>query len=324
MRIVRRVLGLLGVIFGFIPLASFAHVKWFAHATGDARPYQLTDTPVLIAIVCALGLIGLGVYLEHKLSVPQRLAKYIELWAPRVLSLASIGFGAAFVLFSLNGFVFAPNLPASGTSGLVLLVLQALAGLCILFGFYERIGGALVILLFILSCTVYGPFEMLDTLEMLGFAFYALIIGRPLWKIRDTQFLQPLMHRIHEYGLPILRVGTGLNLIVLGFTEKILAPELTADFLAHFHWNFMQLLGMHAFSDYWFAFSAGVVEALFGIFFVLGLVTRTTTLVLAVFLATTLVLLGPVELLGHLPHFSIAIVLAVLGRGSKLHLVGDK
>lgn len=321
MQIIRLIFGL---CLGLIPLYSFAHVKWFAHSVGEVPPYKLTDTPVLVAIGGALLLIALGVYLEHKVSVPEKMEKYIERWAPRVLSLASIGFGTAFVLFSLNGFVFAPNLPAVGTMGIVLLLVQALAGVCILFGFYERIGGVLVILLFVLSCLTYGPIEMLDTLEMLGFAFYAIIIGRPLWKIRDTQFLQPLMHRIHEYGLPILRVGTGLNLIVLGFTEKILAPDLTADFLTQYHWNFMQMLGFHGFTDYWFAFSAGVVEVLFGVFFVLGLVTRTTTLVLAVFLVTTLVLLGPVELLGHLPHFSIAVVLVVLGRGSKLSLVGDR
>lgn len=323
-RIIRRALSFLGIFLGLVPLVSFAHVKWFAHPVGEVAPYKLTDTPVLIAIACALLLIAVGVYLEHKLSVPEKLNKYIEILAPRVLSLASIGFGFAFVLFSLNGFVFAPNLSAVGLSGLLLLLLQAVAGLLILFGFYERVGGALVILLFVLGCFTYGSFEMLDTLEMVGFALYAMIVGRPMWKIRETEFLKSTTHRIHEYGLPILRVGTGLNLIVLGFTEKILAPELTADFLAHYHWNFMQALGFHGFTDYWFAFSAGTVEALFGVFFLLGLVTRTTTIALAVFLVTTLALLGPMELLGHLPHFSIAIVLLVLGSGARLVLTRKK
>ncbi len=263
-------------------------------------------------------------FLEKKLKLPKVLDKYVERFAPSVLSFASMGFGLAFIIFSIKGFVFAPNLPAVGDMGHSMIALQALAGIMIFFGLYERIGGALLILLFILGVKEYGAFNMADTLEMVGFAFYAMIVGRPKWKIIDTELFQSFSHKIHEYGLPILRIGTGLNLMVLGFSEKILAPSLTANFLEHYHWNFMQTLGFHYFTDYYFAFSAGVVEILFGIFFLLGLVTRTTTIFLAVFLVTTLSLLGPVELIGHLPHFSIAIVLLLFGSGSRFLLINKK
>lgn len=306
------------------PMVTFAHVKWFAQAGNELPPYRLTDSYVIVAIIIALMVIALGVYLEKHLSVPNRLNKYIQMWAPSALSIASIGFGLAFIIFSINGFVFAPNLVPGASIGSVMIFIQALAGVMILFGFYERIGGLLIIILFALGIKEYGGLEMLDTLEMVGFALYAMIIGRPKWKIKDTSVLKSLTHHLHEYGLPILRVGTGLNLIVLGFTEKILTPSLTDNFLSLYHWNFMQTLGFEYFTNYWFAFSAGIVEILFGIFFVLGLITRTTTILLAVFLMTTLMLLGPLELVGHLPHFSIAIVLLVLGSGTKLHLFSKK
>jgi uncharacterized membrane protein YphA (DoxX/SURF4 family) len=99
-----------------------------------------------------------------------------------------------------------------------------------------------------------------------------------------------------------------------------MSPSLTENFLSLYHWNFMNNIGFTWFTDYWFAFSAGVAEALFGLFLMLGLVTRTTTITLAVFLLSTLVMLGPVELMGHLPHFSIAIVLLLLGAGSRLKM----
>ena len=303
------------------PLVTLAHVKWFAEPQQEVPAYKLADSHVVIAIIASLLIIALGVYLEKRLKVPQKLNKYIEKWAPGALSIASIGFGLSFIIFSINGFVFAPNLPAIGQMGQVMLLIQALAGLMIFFGFYERVGGFLILVLFILGINQYGSIEMLDTLEMVGFALYAMIIGRPKWKIRDTQIFKHFTHHLHEYGLPILRVGTGLNLMVLGFTEKILAPSLTDNFLANYHWNFMPALGFEHFTNYWFAFSAGVVEVLFGLFFIFGFITRTTTVVLAVFLVTTLVLLGPLELIGHLPHFSIAIVLFVLGSGSRLILL---
>lgn len=304
-----------------VPLVTLAHVKWFAEPQQEVPAYKLTDSHVVIAIIASLLIIALGVYLEKRLKVPQKLKKYIEKWAPGALSIASIGFGLSFIIFSINGFVFAPNLPAIGQMGQVMLLIQALAGLMIFFGFYERVGGFLILVLFILGINQYGSIEMLDTLEMVGFALYAMIIGRPKWKIRDTQIFKHFTHHLHEYGLPILRVGTGLNLMVLGFTEKILAPSLTDNFLVNYHWNFMPALGFEYFTNYWFAFSAGVVEVLFGLFFIFGFITRTTTVVLAVFLVTTLVLLGPLELIGHLPHFSIAIVLFVLGSGSRLVLL---
>jgi uncharacterized membrane protein YphA (DoxX/SURF4 family) len=162
--------------------------------------------------------------------------------------------------------------------------------------------------------------EMMDTFEMLGFSIFAMIVGRPKWRIVDTEIFKEYTHKIHSYGLPLLRIGTGLNLFILGFSEKIMSPSLTENFLSIYHWNFMQNIGFNWFTDYWFAFSAGVAEALFGLFFILGLVTRTTTIALAVFLLSTLVMLGPVELMGHLPHFSIAIVLLLFGAGSRLKM----
>lgn len=304
-----------------LPLSSLAHVKWFAEPTGAVDPYKITDTPVLIWILFSILLILLGIKLEKKLKVPNWLNSHIEKWGPKALSLASIGFGLSFLIFSFKGFIFAPNLEAVGDFGNFLIVLQGLAGLMILLGLYERIGGFLILILFLFGIKEYGGIEMLDTLEMLGFALYAMIVGRPEWKIADTKVFSKFTEKIKEYGLPILRVGTGLNLIVLGFTEKILATPLTNDFLSHYAWNFMQPLGFENFTNHWFAFSAGMVEVLFGIFFLLGLVTRTTTIVLAMFLITTLTLLGPIELIGHLPHFSIAIVLLVLGSGEKLHII---
>ncbi len=304
-----------------IPHVVSAHVKWFAEPTDPIPPYKITDTGVVIWILISVAIILAGIYLERKLRVAGWLDKRLDALVPIVLSLASIGFGLALVIFSLQGFVLAPNLPAENPFGSLLLILQAVAGLMILLGFYERVGAILLLLAFSLGIAQYGALEMIDTLEVVGFALFVFIVGRPKWRLREAKRIQSFMSRFNSYGVPLLRIGTGLNLLVLGFSEKILAPSLTQNFLAEYHWNFMQALGFEHFTNYWFAFSAGVVESLFGIFLIFGLVTRLTTLVLAGFLITTLALLGPEELVGHLPHFSIAVVLLVLGSGSHLRLI---
>jgi len=304
----------------FVPIITEAHVKWFASAVDTVRPYALTDIPVLISICIGLCMILAGVSLERILEVPKWYQNFIEKYAPNILSVASIGFGLSYFIFSYMGFVFAPNLPATGEVGTLLLTLQTIAGLMILLGFFERIGGLLLVVLFILASRVYGFAEMMDTFEMLGFAVYAMIIGRPKWRIVESVTFSRLMHVFHRFGVSVLRVGTGINLIILGFSEKILVPGLTQAFLEEYPWNFMKNIGFDWYTDYWFAYSAGFAEMLFGIFILLGLVTRTTIIALAVFLISTLMLLGPMELIGHLPHFSIAAVLLVFGPGSAMHM----
>lgn len=304
-----------------LPTFVSAHVKWFAESGASVRPYEITDLPVLLSILVVICMLVVGVYLEKKLSVPRWYSNFIQKTAPTILSIASVGFGLSFLIFSYKGFVFAPNLPAVGEVGTFLIAIQALAGIMIILGFYERIGGLLLILLYMLCVKEYGFNNLMDCFEMLGFAFYAMIIGRPKWRIIESNLISRAMHHFHQYGVSILRVGTGINLLILGFSEKILVPSLTQAFLEKYDWNFMpHVLGLTWFTDYWFAYSAGVAEALFGIFLIFGLVTRITIISLAVFLISTLILLGPIELIGHLPHFSIAAVLLVFGAGSAMHM----
>jgi len=308
----RNYLKILAISLIATPLTAFAHVRWFAHPEGYVPPYQLTDKPVIGWIIGAILIVLIGIYLEKKISTPQWIKRRLERWAPIAFSAASIGFGLSLIIFSLKGFIFAPNLPAHDPA---LLTFQLIAGVMICLGIFERMGALLLLLVFIFGIGEYGAYEMLDTLEMVGFALFTLIVGRPKLHIIELTWVNRFINRFSHYGLPLLRVGTGLNLMVLGLSEKILTPSLTQDFLTRYDWNFLSGLGV---SNYWFAFSAGIVEFLFGLFLVLGLLTRTTTLALAGFLITTLIALGPVELIGHLPHFSIAIVLLTIGSGDRL------
>lgn len=307
-----------------MPTIVSAHVKWFAHSTGYARPYQLADWPVVGTIAACIAALLIGAWASKKLDVPRWLKKFMERWSSAALSIASIGFGLSFLIFSYEGFIFAPNLIPHGGAGLsasALLIIQAVAGAMIFLGFFEKVGGFLLVVLFWLGIRQFGFAEMMDTFEMLGFALYAMIVGRPKWRIADVHVFHHLAHKLHAYGVPFLRVATGLNLIILGFSEKIMAPALTQNFLQRYDWNFMHhVLGLEWFTDYWFAFCAGSVETMLGVFLLFGICTRLTTLVLAVFLIATLVLLGPVELIGHLPHFSIAVVMLVMGAGARLKI----
>lgn len=68
------------------------------------------------------------------------------------------------------------------------------------------------------------------------------LIGRPKWKITESKLTNRLMRHFHRYGVSILRAGTGINLIILGFSEKILAPSLTQPFLLKYEQYYLCLV----------------------------------------------------------------------------------
>ncbi len=307
-------------LLALFPALSYAHVKWFAEPVMDMRPYEITDKFVIYWILITIAIVLVGLFLEKKAKAPMWLENKIPEWKDKAISISGIGFGLALILFSAYGYVFAPNLKAVGQMSTFLLILQALIGAMFLLGIYARAGAVALIGLFALATFEYSISNTVDATEMLGIALFMLIVGRPKWRVVESLKIKELFAKWSDYAVPILRVGTGINLMILGFTEKIFAPSLTQNFLANYHWNFMEALGFTSFTNYWFAFSAGMAEFVIGLMLLLGLVTRITTLALAIFLVTTLYLLGPIELVGHLPHFAIAIVLLVIGSGSKLKL----
>ncbi len=311
---------LLYSFFILFPLVTFAHVKWFAIPAKAVRPYSITDIWVIVWVVISLTAIYIGYILEKKINLSDGLRNVLDSLGSSAQTVFTIGIGLSLILFSLNGYVFAPNFLVEGTFGTTFIVIQAVIGAMVLLGVYTRICALLLFLLFALVTYNVGFLGAVEALEMVGVSVYLFLVGRPKWSLRDIRFSESFTERIIPYSAPLLRFFTGINLIVLGFTEKILNPSLTQSFLTEYHWNYMQNSGFLWFTDYWFAFSVGVIESLIGVFLVLGILTRVTTLLLASIFITTLVLLGPVELVGHLPHFSIALVLLVFGSGNKLKI----
>jgi hypothetical protein len=295
---------LYGVFSFAIPLIVSAHVKWFAVARGTERSYSISDKWVLVWIGISVLAVLIGKYLDKKIYPTESLKSFFKKVGPLAKTICRIGFGVSLVLFSIYGFIFAPNFVEDSSLGNIMLIIQAFSGALILLNVFLKTASVLLSGVYLLSFFIFG-FETIDALEIFGFSLYFFMEGKS----------GLILGWLKERSVAVLRVFVGLNLIILGFTEKILNPALTESFLATHKWNFMQSYGFEWFSDYWFAFSAGAMESLIGLLF--GILTRLTTLALAGFLLTTLYLLGPVELIGHLPHFSAAVVFLVFGSEKK-------
>lgn len=298
----------------FLPF--LAHLKWFVENQASVeKGYSLNDLPVLFLIFFSVFALGIGFFLDRKLKLPASLSHFLEKHRETTTAVFSIAVGSSLILFTFQGFIFAPNLTPKGGLGDFLLLSQAIIGLGYVLGFLTRPLSVLLLTAYLLSFFEFGLVSWLETLEIAGIGIFLLILTRKRFILFETNLLKGFFEKNYFLAIPLLRILTGVNLIVLGFTEKIFNPNLGLIFLETHPWNFMKMLGFSGFSDYWFVLFSGAFESLFGLVLLLGIVTRITSFLLAGFFMTTLILLGPVELIGHLPHFAIVFVLLINGSG---------
>jgi uncharacterized membrane protein YphA (DoxX/SURF4 family) len=110
--------------------------------------------------------------------------------------------------------------------------------------------------------------------------------------------------------MPSVRIGLGLGLAVVAFTEKLANPALAKAFLEKYPLNFTGWLGIPM-SDEVFMLCAGSTELLIGLCLMFGFFPRTIILTAWVFINMTLTIFDWVELVGHLPLYGSMAVLLV-------------
>ena len=317
-----RIAAVLGLA-AIAPSLVLAHTRWFAH--GEIPPFATTEPTStyfwIWAIIAAL-IIGVALYVERKgffqLSFLHPRPDHAFERAAATFSMVA---GAFFLIAGTHGYLFSPNLTVESGIPPTFIVLQMVIGAAFLVGIYARVAAIALSLLWLASFLTAGWLSILENLWVLSTALFVFIMGSDYFSLVPHKVLASVTRRFHDFALPILRIGTGTTLFILGFSEKILHPEFGISFLSQYHWNFMQLLGFEWYSDYLFTLSAGAVESLLGLVFILGVVTRLNALVVAVFFTTPLFILGPVELAGHLPHFAAVVLLLLFGGGNKLKIV---
>jgi len=316
----KKLLALLTLISA--PIFVEAHTRWFAD--GELPPIETTEPTALYLTVWGLIVLAItfiGIFFERKSWFK---FSFLNPKKPHVFERAASTFvmvvGAFFIIAGTHEYLFSPNQTIEAGIPIVLIYLQILIGLAFLLGIASRVCG--IILAFMWASTFHfvGWVAALENIWVLSTAIFITLMGNEYFSIISFSFLRKIVAPYKKYGLSILRLGTGTTLIVLGLSEKILAPQFGIDFLSRYEWNFMEMIGIK-FSDYLFILSSGSVEILFGLIFVLGVVTRLNSLVVAIVFSIPLFILGPIELAGHLPHFTAVVLLLLFGNGGHFRLI---
>lgn len=304
-------------ILSLLPIVSSAHVKWFVDQNAVSKitssPFYYIGSVEVIwwAFISTLIVIAFSI-LDRIIKEPKKIVDFSKKHRKQIIRISQFVFGL--FLFSVTilwKIILIPNFEISSTVGYLLSAVQIISGLMLMLNIRVRLASTLILLLYI-SILFVDKIALLENIIIPAMAIFIIIKNSN----ENSWF-----YKFDKYALELVRVCTGISLIVLAFTEKLAHPELSLIFLQTHKWNFMQtLFQINSFSDNLFILSVGFAEMIFGIIFILGYLTRINTVIITSFFATSVTTMflqfGKWEV-EDLVVYSVAILFVFFGSGRK-------
>ena len=327
---------------------AYAHERWFADQDGqhigESHWLDWVNWLIILGGVLLMALLVLAEHSEWYRKVQERIEKFRQT-LPRGIEWRIVAFLAGVMLIynAVTGVFLAPDLLLPGVtvtarsaaqlnralmSGDSLLywnastfggIAQLLLGVLLLGQISFLIPGVLILVVAIpLAFINFVPDLVIDyVVEFAALALALIFFGMQASPVdrRIAGWLRFDPSRYAHLPVPIIRIGLGLTLAIVALHNKLLAPNMALTFLDEHYLNFMEFLGFVGFTNIRFVFAAGIVELAVGILLVSGIATRLVAAIAFVLMDTTMVILGPDELFGHLPIMAIEVLLIYRGSG---------
>jgi len=302
-----------------------AHEKWF-HAT-EGFPlrwdllFQVKPLAFVGGVLLLTALLGLWWRVrggrgfvpgpENFGADPERRSALYGL-IPAILA---VHLAVPLLVNGVQGHLFSPDNTLPGAWRYFLGLAETGLALALFYGTLTRLAAALMALLWLIGIFVTGPQGMLDNIFYLGFAAFFFLAGRgplsidrlviPHWEASPAQM---------ERAVPALRIGLGLSLTIVAFTEKLANLPLALDFLQDYHLNFTRFFGLPM-SNEVFVLCAGSVELLVGLCLLFNIFPREIILIAWIPINMSLTVFNWTELIGHLPIYGILAFLLLWSPG---------
>ena len=193
---------------------------------------------------------------------------------------------------------------------------QIVIGALLIAGLFTRIGAIALCGLFVSTFVVYG-LNALDQVMIFGTALALFFKGGSRYSLDCILFGNAsvpnyvqnklVMFNTDRLVLPSIRMAFGANLIWLGFTEKILAPDMFAAVMENFH------VSPAGVDTYLAVFGAGFIELAIGMLYLLGIRMRVVSFLMFGILIFT-VLTFHESALAHIIMFGISATFAINGK----------
>lgn len=307
----------------FFPLFLYscvanAHVKWFVENSikTESNVFKFDYITILLLLGTALYL-GVAAHIEFRSgrSLNMRSLLYKPLF--RIDNLELLKAGVIILLLGniIQSHFLAPNLKIA--NNFFLLEQFSQAALIILIVFFEILFCIALVIVGVSLFYIFGFLSSIDYFfELLGIAFAVYFFQKKHdVKCQGVEGGNGGIES-NNLGVAILRVSFGLQLCALAAQDKLLNPSLSLGFLSEYpYFNFMSLIGVKSFTDAHFVLAAGLAEFSMGILLVLNLFQRLAAITALFFFSLTSIILGPSELIGHVPV--IIVLLIIINSPSK-------
>lgn len=302
------------------PSTASAHVRWFTPEGPYWAPEwdHVFSLPTLLALLAIVGIVTL-------LALGQRLIgdplwprpPFFQRMEPAAPAILGIQAAISLIYAATQLDLFVPNIELpENLAGVAIAAVAIMSGFTFITGVFTRVGAVLIIGLFLLAFLFGTWYEAMEQIIFVGIALYLVAVGRGVvrYDTGDEEDRTPLSDRLLPHALTILRWCAGISVLLLGFTEKLLAPDLGVAFLQEYpHFNVPRELGIEWFTDRRFVYAAGIVEATAGAALICGFLPRVVILGLWIPFNLGIPFLPPLELIGHLPILATMYVLLVRG-----------
>jgi hypothetical protein len=298
----------------FFPFAAQAHVQWFVKP--EEMKYVTTPLDMVSfwltagVIICIIAAVLLTRY-SGKFPIMEKLVSQVPPINHKLyLSYFMTVMNVFFVMILLTGGFFAPNLILPE----YLLPLGVFLQAAIVVGssFSISLAGAIILLTTAIIVFIFPPIAINYVFELMAIGIFMLLNG-PIISTVDQWIFSSNKEKLEwrwKRSVLILRVGIGMQLVVLAFIEKLISPGWGLVFVEMYpFYNFFPALGFEQVSNLHFVYFVGICEMTLGFMLMLGIASRIVVVVLAAAFTTTAIIHGLTEILGHLPIFAAAVIL---------------
>ncbi len=311
---------LMALVGAVAPQGAGAHERWFTPEGLYWAPEwgRLFSLPVLLALLSAGGAVALLAAVQRVTGDPLwPRPPFFQRMEPAAAAILGVQTAITMIFMASRLNLFVPNIELPHNAfGVLVAGLTVVAAFSFITGVLTRVGAVMVVGLVLLAFAFGAWYEVLEQVIFVGIAIYLVAVGRGVvrYETGHEEDRTAFSDRLLPYALPALRIAAGLSVLVLGFTEKLVAPELGEAFLRENpNFNVARELGIDWFTDRRFVYAAGIVEVTAGVALLSGYLTRVVILALWIPFNLTIAFLPATELIGHLPILSTMYVLLVRG-----------
>lgn len=323
-------LSLFVLLFYHFTQIAFAHEVYVLNKTDITRdiinssPNPFSDVvqePYLFSLSGLLGVII--VFLVFFISTLKKVEKLCDPFLLRIKKyapvVARVTLGICLALSAFHGALFGPEIPfESFANGQYVILMKAILygiGILLTLGILVRISSLIAITLYLYAITHYGIY-MLTYANYLGEMLLSLILGAGPYSV-ETLLLSKkritgglasrFTYFAEKYSFFTLRVLFGLAIFYASYYAKYIHSNLAIDTVTQYH-----LTDYFRFDPLFVVLGAFIVEAIIGIFFIIGFEVRFTALVFLAFISVSLFYFGE-AVWPHMVLIGINIVIILHG-----------